>query len=242
MTALCIRAFATIAIMCLLTLIPQTPVRADDQSPTDKQIETLMQWWSGEFDNFLQVATESGGVFADREYTPHFRLHGIHRLVDAPLFGAHVMYAAEYKNDDPTTIHSARLQVLRIDTATQAIRLSFIPLRDPKSFMSNTETLEPNLEKLTSLTEADVIRFNPDCDVLLRMHGQAFAGAMATTSCKRGPELYFEYALNISVDGYEFREQARRVSDNSVGWEQAPGSNFTNFEMRRSRPTDSKSH
>ena len=205
-------------------------------APANHDIEQLMQWWSGEFDNFRQVATQSGGVFAERKYAPYFRIHGVYQHVNVPLLGAYVMYAAEYKNGDPTTIHSARLQVIRVDDNAKAIRVSFVPLRDPKSFFANAETLEPNLDKLKNLTEADIIRFKPGCDLLLRFDGTAFTGGMAARACNRGPEMYFEYAMSLSAKGYWFREQARRVDDNSVGWEQAPGSNFTDFEMRRALP------
>ena len=180
-------------------------------------VEVLSDWWSGEFDNRGQ------------QPGPFFALNGFHRRIDAPALGQHVLFIAEFKDTGP---HTIRLQILA-ELPDGSIRVSFAPLRDPNRFMVSAR--EPDREKLRSVASGDVIRFDPACDVVVRREGQRFAGRMAPRGCKRGSELYFEYETWISADEYAFREQARRFSDDSVGWEQAPGSGFGEFRMVKRR-------
>jgi hypothetical protein len=195
-------------------------------------VETLMQWWSGNFDNDRQVAAQTGGNGAAPIYEPFFGLRARHRAVEVPALGQHVLFIAEYKNGDPRHVHVIRLQILEPQSDGTVV-VSFAPLREPAKFIRNAATLEPDLDKLRAAGPADVIRFNPACSVVLRKTGEVFSGAMAARGCKRGPELYFEYETSISADAYSFREQARRFSDGGVGWEQAPGSNFGEFKLMK---------
>jgi hypothetical protein len=193
--------------MCLTPLLAQAGA----------DIERLMTWSQGAFDNHVQAGEDAHFFPLDARY----------RRVDLPAFGAHVLYAEEYRTDGERRLHSARLQVLTTDG--DRVRVAFKPLRHP-------ETVRDDPTALTRLTPADVISFPPDCDVLLSFDGHDFRGGMATQGCRRGPEMRFEYELIVG-DGYQwFREQARRFSDGSVGWEQAPGSNFGYFKLVRAAP------
>lgn len=183
----------------------------------ESSVATLMSWWSGVFDNRAQ------------QPGPFFALTGVHRRVDAPAIGSHVLYVAEYKDTGP---HVIRLQILA-EQPDGSIRVSFAPLREPGRFMVDGH--EPDRDKLKAISAADVIRFNPACDLIMRREGDRFTGRMAPRGCKRGAELYFEYESWVSEGEYAFREQARRLSDDSVGWEQAPGSSFGEFRMVKRR-------
>ena len=78
-----------------LLLLMSTPAFGTDLPP-DRQLALLQQWWSSAFDNFHQIAEQSGGTLSEPIYKPHGRVHSVFQSVEAPAFGDHVMYLGEY--------------------------------------------------------------------------------------------------------------------------------------------------
>lgn len=42
--------------------------------PPDRQLALMQQWWNGSFDNFRQIAEQSGGTLSEPIYKPHGRV------------------------------------------------------------------------------------------------------------------------------------------------------------------------
>ena len=187
----------------------------------------MLGWWTGEYDNNEQIVRQSGGGLSEPTFTPHFRIHSHYRRVDMPDFGKYVVYVEEYRNNDPANLYRIRLMTLEVNSQANGIRVTLHTPDDPQSLIGGHQ----DLGRITKTRRDDWRTFSEGCTVLLRFEGNQFAGGMRSRACRiaanrTGEERdgYFDYRLIIGPGYYWFADRIRRLADDAVSWELAPGS------------------
>lgn len=191
------------------------------------QLDLLMSWWPGDYDNNEQIVRQSGGGLSAPVYEPHFRLHAIYRRVEIPALGNHVLYVEEYKNNEPENLYRIRLYSLGIDTESGAIRVKLHAFPDQMNWIGAHQ----HPERLGALNRQQLRAFSDACDVLLNYEGGQFTGGMQRRACRMRSEqgaaekdAYFDYDVAIGEDYYWFRDRSLRLADDTLVWQLAPGS------------------
>ena len=208
-----------------LTAAPGAQAYTDSELAA--QLERLVQWWTGEFDNNEQIVRQSGGGLSEPKYTPHFRIHSHILRIDYPDFGEHVLYIEEYKNGDPEDLYRIRLLALETDPTNNGIRGQLYRPDEPASMVGGHKD-PTNLEHVSPDTWRPI---SEPCAVYLRYEGTQFRGGMQRRSCRVNAEqsggeknAWFDYQIVITPDSYWFRDTLRSLDNDGVVWELAPGS------------------
>ncbi|MCC7198660.1 MAG: hypothetical protein IT483_04035 [Gammaproteobacteria bacterium] len=150
------------------------------------QLETLMKWWPGEYDNHEQIVRQSGGGLSPLTDRPFYRVHSRYeRVVGSPL-GENVLSVVDYRDDDPAKVLRARTYVLSVDEAAGALRLTQYA---PKTAGSS-----------------ELVPLSPSCDLLMQFVGAQFEGSVSPKACKVDGKPV-EFGLVVGPRFTWFREQ-----------------------------------
>jgi hypothetical protein len=142
----------------------------------EEDMELMLTWFEGEFDNHLQVLEER----ENPPEQPHEWIHSIFTRVELPAFGEHVFYVEQYTDGDPAKIYRNRIYSFAADPEREAIRLTIFSFADPAAAAG--AHLEP--AKLAGLTP-DRLRTAPGCEVFWKRDGEArFIGYMEDGACR----------------------------------------------------------
>lgn len=215
------------AIAFLILSLHTLTASALSEQDLQVQLDLLMSWWPGNYDNNEQIVRQSGGGLSAQVYEPHFRLHAIYRRVELPSLGDHVLYVEEYKNNDPENLYRIRLYSLGIDTDAGAIRIKLHAFPDQTSWIGAHE----DAERLSQIDVSQLRAFSDACDVLLHYEGGQFTGGMQARACRIASgqgsaekDAYFDYDVVVGEDYYWFRDRTLRLADDTLVWQLAPGS------------------
>ena len=150
------------------------------------QLELLMKWWPGEYDNHEQIVRQSGGGLSPPTNKPFYRVHSRYEQVTGSSLGEHVISVVDYLDDDPAKPLRTRTYVLSVDAAAGALRLTqFMP-------------------KAAAATE--LVPLGALCDLSLHFVGAQFEGSLPSGTCKLGGQP-LEYGLVVGPRYTWFREQ-----------------------------------
>jgi hypothetical protein len=219
-----------LAVVVGLLAMSAATSQADTQADLERQLQLLMDWWPGEYDNHEQIVRQSGGGLSKPVYAPHFRVHAHYLRVELPELGAHVLYAEEYKNGVPADLHLARLYSVAIDQDARALR---VKPHDPPAGadLAGAHGDPARVEALA----AGTLRTGPEaCDLLLRFEGGQFRGGTRPGACQRN-DAYEHLEIVIGPDYYWFRERRTSEPGGEPAWEGAPAPGGAYFELSRVR-------
>ena len=208
------------------TLLLTQPAFAYTPAELDSQLELLMQWWSGEFDNNEQIVRQSGGGLSQPIFEPHFRVHSHYQRVELPELGDHVLYVEEYKNNNPNELYRIRLMSLHTDVASNGIRVQMYSPKDQQSLAGS----HTDLEKIKAGPMDQWQPHNAGCSVFLTYEGTQFRGGMRPRACigidpaGNQRNAWFDYHIVVGPQSYWFKDALRTLDDDSVVWQLAPGS------------------
>lgn len=184
------------------------------------QLDELVSWWLGEYDNHEQIVRQSGGGLSDAVFEPHFRIHGHYVRVDLPSLGEHVLYIEEYKNGDPDDLYRIRLLSLVASPPDNGIVGQLYTPPDPLSFKGTyrePEMLGDDVVKAWKKLDAS-------CQLVIEYRNGRYVGSMREKTCRvdttRGSgdkDGYFDYEFSVGPDSYWFRDAVRRLKDDSPG-------------------------
>lgn len=192
----------------LIALLCSTPIFAQDRSYTavERELEYLMGIWPGNFDNREQVQSDADLGKPTYDSGAHLRVHGKVSRVDLPVFGEHVLYVEEYKDDKPSSVFRQRLYVLSADEEKRAVRIALHFFSDRQKWLGAHEA--PAI--LDDLTPDDTST-NKTCDLLLKRDNDVLAGGMTAEECGFGEgdlRRHFEYQIRVGENGYAFRDHS----------------------------------
>lgn len=169
-----LRIFALFNLVCLVLVGQAYAANANDV--LDRDLELLMQWFPGEYDNQEQVYFEEELELA--QDLRHERTHHVFHQVELPIFGTQVVYVQQNSDDDPKKIYRQRIYVFAPDYEENAIRLTIHTPKDVAALVDAHK--EP--EKLKSLTLEDTV-VRPGCEVFWKREANQFRGYMKPGAC-----------------------------------------------------------
>ena len=209
-------------VVCVLTGLMQHSIAAaaPPDDPSSRDLQRLVAWFGGEFDNQEQIWFETEGRAATPVAERHERVHAVHRRVSLPTFGKHVFYVEEYLDDDPQKVFRQRL--VTFESARQSgVRMKLWFFKDPGKVRG--AQLDPS--KLAGITREDVTDIE-GCDVFWVLEGDQYVGGMKPRACvfgDAGERRYSQHDLVLSatkywrVDRIFALESERLVSGHSAG-------------------------
>jgi hypothetical protein len=111
-------------------------------------LDTLLEWLSGDFDNRAQVAAQP------ESDEPLYSLLGLQRrVVSVPVLGEHVVYAQINNEADPADVYRQTLMVFSHDAGNGEFRSRTVSFAEPEA---NADILD-RLDDLASMTEDDFV-------------------------------------------------------------------------------------
>ncbi len=163
-----------------LTAIATPPVlAASSEYDLKRQVELLMEWWPGEYDNHEQIVRQSGGGLSPLTNKPFYRVHSRYERVAGSSLGPNVISVIDNLDDDPAKPLRTRSYMVSTDTAAGALRLT--------QFAGTTS-------------------LGASCDLLLHFVGGQFEGSLPAGQCKIGGKLV-DYGLVVGPRYNWFREK-----------------------------------
>ncbi|MEM7351758.1 MAG: chromophore lyase CpcT/CpeT [Acidobacteriota bacterium] len=211
------KTFPALVITILLISLGPTPASADAQLEGD--LEQMMEWFTGRFDNYWQVRLEEGAK--EPVEHPHGRIHSIFAPIEMPSLGEHVFYVQQYSDGDPTKIYRQRLYRFGLHEAEQAVELVIYAPPDAKAVVD--AHLDPT--KLAGLGP-DNLKSYPGCEVYWQRQGRGteddhFIGftkenACQVTSSRSGKTLIISDDLRLDAGQIWIQDRAVDTEGNWI--------------------------
>lgn len=176
-------ALAATALLMQAASGVEVPGPAAQQQMLAAELETLLDWLEGSFDNRQQV--ELGENFLHdappaAERAPDL-LFPVFARVAAPALGAHVVYLQWPMGSADGRLQRQRIWAFELDPASNAVLMDFFTLREPERWRD--AHLAPDSATL-ELTRDDVIPYPPACRLPFRRHADVFIGEIPRGACR----------------------------------------------------------
>ncbi len=187
-----------------------------DMDAAKATIDTLMDWWPGNYNNDAQVAklrAEGKPVWQadDTGKGGHIEVTSHYRKVDMPSLGDNVLYVEETKYNDPSAIFRQRLYTLKPDPQTGDVRVKLYYFNDKKKYVGAWK----DLSRLDDVTE-DALFASPDgCDLIVSKQDEKYHMKMGDKACVFG-DRYFNYQVLLGENSFWFRDKINSMEDDSI--------------------------
>lgn len=212
-----------------LVLLSQ-PASAFTQLELEAQLQRLMDWWPGEYDNNEQIVRQSGGGLAKPVYAPFFRIYSHYVVLDQPDLGDHVLYVEQYLDNDPANVARIHVYTLEVDEQAQAIRATPHVFRDGQQSMVGAH-MDP--KRLAEIGADKLRALSAGCAVFIRFEGAQFRGGTNDESC--GEEGWFDDEFVVGPGHYWFRDRQEDSEPGELASGQGPGVNFAFLQSTKAR-------
>ncbi len=182
-------------------------------SELDAHLQTLLQWFPGEWDNHEQVWQQTK---VEKVADPLERIHHVFAPVSAPAIGQHTFFVKQYLDGDPGKVYRQRLYSFSKNPERNALRLDIYAFVDEKAFTD--AHLQPQI--LASMTLQQV-RTTEGCEVYWHWHGDHFIGEMDKDACRidsprLGKTIIINDTLMLSDTELHISDVARDTAGNVV--------------------------
>jgi hypothetical protein len=200
------------------------------RADVDEDVATLAAWWPGIYDSSEQLIVAGDEDETTASDLAEVRVHTLVSRVPLDWLGEHVLYAEEFRHDDPEHLRRQVLLRLEPDRASGGVRVAQFTLREPARFRH----LYRSPGDLARLRLAD-LESNPGCDLVLRREVAQFAGGTEGNACRDDAAedaRYVDYRVLIGEDLYWYRKRYFRVFDNALLREVAGYTWFQLYDAR----------
>jgi len=156
---------------------------ASATTPLEAELNTLIRWVVGDFDNQQQVV-HGENFLAESTPDPSRapdRLFPVFALVEAPALGRHVIYLQWPIGSPEGRLQRQRIWAFEIDESRNTVMMDFFTLRDPDRWRD--AQLDPKAA-LRSITRDDLIPYPPACRLPFRRHADVFIGEIPRGECR----------------------------------------------------------
>lgn len=219
--------------LTLLTL-PAPGVAAQQAgTPLESDLETLLGWLVGEFDNRQQVERGENSLLEsapDRAKAPDL-LYPLFARVEAPALGQYVVYLQWPIGSPLGELQRQRIWAFEIDPQRNAVLMDFYTLRDPARWRDAQLRAETALREIT---REDLIPYPPVCRLPFRRHADVFIGEIPPecriTSQQTHTDMTIRARIVIARDQIWYAEGGLR-NDGSVVF-RVPASGSYQFRRR----------
>lgn len=169
-------AFVSLGAAICVTSACQSGTLQPSGSALDNDLETMLDWFPGVYDNTQQVSAERQAALA-----PELRhRHTNHTFYPVEIAGipGRLLYAQQYQHNDPADLYRQRIYALSPDTDEAAVRLTIYTPKDPAQLIDLH--LRPQAQAALS---ADDFILKPGCDVFWKRAEAQFEGYLKPKAC-----------------------------------------------------------
>ncbi len=223
------RLLGSRAALLLTTLVAAVPSTfADTALRLNEQLDLLLAWFPGEYDNNEQVWQQKvDGLEGD---ALHERIHHRFVPVDLPAVGQHVFFVVQTMDDDPEKVYRQRIYRFAADAAEDAVRLEIYRMEDEERYRNAWQ--DPSL--LADITP-DSLSTTAGCEVYWRHNGEFFDGTMKDRAChfysqRSGKEIYITDTLRLTDSEIWIGDKAEDADGNYIFGRDEP---HVNRKVRR---------
>jgi len=210
------RKFINIAIAIMSIAFAQAAC-----AQTNADLQRLVGWFSGEWDNHEQVwqqKNEAETKKIDKIEDPIPHTHHIFASIKAPKLGEHIFYVQQSSDGDLNKVYRQRIYRFSVDESEAAVKLEIFTLLDEKAF------LNAHLKPLQfAALEISALKTTPGCEVLWRYvaASKEFQGTMKQNSCsfvsqRSGKRIIVNDTLKLTESEIWINDQARDEQGNHV--------------------------
>ena len=207
-------------IAVVLACLGSMPAKA--QSPLEQDLEQIMKWWPGTYNNDRQVADVEAQMGEENFTGEVWRLDGSgmggylnvtsHYIrLDAPAIGDNVLYVEEYRDGQPGETYRQRVYILSVDEEEQVIRVNLANFKDREKYIGAYR----DISMLDGISSDDIAPFHGICDLIVEQRGKRYHMRMRTNACAFGGQA-FSYEAAITGDDFWFRDKIVRLDDGTV--------------------------
>ncbi len=200
------------AIFVLAILVSSKPkqhnvsVSNTTTSKLQQDLDTLLTWFPGEYDNHEQVYKEAVDKLPIQKR--HRQTHHIFYEEELNFIPGRTLYAQQSQHYDLNDIYRQRIYAFEVDTTEQAIRLRIYTPTNPDKLID--AHLKPKL--FNNLKNEDFF-LKPGCDVFWKREGNIFKGYLKENTCnyysdRFGKQVYLNETLILRKDALLLEDTA----------------------------------
>lgn len=172
-------------------------------------LNTMLSWFSGEFNNFQQVWQEKEDKTPDSLLHEH--IHSIFKPISMPFLGEHVFFVKQYMDGDTNKIYRMRVYHFLVDEVEKAIRLDIYSFKD-KTNEARFQSANHYPKLLENLKTED-FTLTPGCGVFWRKVGNEFIGSMKPRACnfiskRSNKRIFITDSLKLTANEIWIRDEA----------------------------------
>jgi CpeT/CpcT family (DUF1001) len=180
-------------------------------------LQEMLSWFTGEFNNFQQVWKEKEDKIADS--LRHEHIHSIFLPVSIPALGKHVFFVKQYMDGDSDKIYRMRVYNFSVDDAEKAIRLDIFSFKNPAD--EKTYKNAQNTPSVLSGLTADNFTTMAGCGVFWRKEKEGYTGFMKSRACnfvskRSGKRVFITDSLRLTPNEIWIRDEAEDENGNYV--------------------------
>lgn len=200
-------------------ILLKLPLFANAQASTGLKadLDLMMEWFTGDFDNFQQVWKEKEDEIVDS--VRHEHIHSIFARVSMPKLGKQTFFVKQYMDGDTNKIYRQRVYHFYINKEEGAIQLDIYSFKSPEEEKRYGMT-HHHPELVKDLGPED-FRNIPGCAVYWKRYDDYFIGYMKDKAChftsrRSGKEIYVTDSLKLTKDEIWIRDEAYDAEGNYV--------------------------
>lgn len=193
------RAFviAASALCFALSACQGTPI-VGQSAQIEQDLDTLLSWFPGVYDNFEQVESERRGETSDALRHRHLN-HTFHPVEIAGIPGR-TLYAQQYQHHDAADLYRQRIYAFEPELEEGAIRLTIYTPNVPEDLVD----LHQDPDRQAALSVDDFI-LKPGCEVYWKRTNDQFDGYLKPKACsyfstRFETQVYLEETLTLRAD------------------------------------------
>lgn len=205
------RFLAIPVLLFLLTFgsAPKSTISYENVSVNKLQqdLDTLLKWFPGEYDNHRQVYKEAVGKLASEKR--HRQTHHIFKEVQLDFISGRTLYAQQSQHYDLDDLYRQRIYAFEIDKKEKAIRLRIYTPKEPRELKNGHQ----NPEVFATLSLDDFF-LKPGCDVFWKREGNVFKGYLKENDCnyysdRFETQVYLNETLILREDALLLNDSAK---------------------------------
>ncbi len=196
----------TLAILAAVSLTACT-TSMDQPSPLEEDLNELLSWFPGTYENHEQVYREAIDDLPSSER--HRHTHHTFQPVTITGIPGRLLYAQQYQHYDPTDLYRQRIYSFTVNEEEQAIQLTIYTPTDPSRLTDMH--LDPTKQAALSV---DDFFLKPGCEVFWKRGADQYEGYLKTNACSYYSDRYeTEVFLNETL---VLRQDALLLDDTAM--------------------------
>jgi len=218
--------FTSLALLACQTEVPTTnPAEQVDLSISESDIQTLMKWWDGDYNNDAQIAAlkADGKPVWQKDVEGqtlggHLPITSHYRPIDLPAFGENVIYVEEKTFGENGNPYRQRLYTLDYDAESNGISVKLWSFKDKETYLGAWT----DLTRVKDITPEQMSPLPDKCDLQVRKTPEG-RYHMKMPNCVFGKKL-FDYQVSLGEDSFWSRD---RIANAETGIVEMSAGGFT---------------